>query len=302
MRTNIVMLAGLGLVLAGCGHSSSHSTTGTAKAAPAAPAKTAANSGGTSITPGVTPTPTVGYPLAAKGLGLLATNGESPSQVSLTGTVKETTNLTGPAPITFVEAGDAPLHGTSMSSSRTNQIDSSTRFLMSEQSASSKDAPTAFGILIDHSVIGQFAAGAYYGGSTATNIPKFGTATYKGNYAGSQSFGANMPDGISGDFAMTADFAAGKVKGDIRNIQSKIEDGPSSFSFTSTMGDDKASYATGVGDTISANLHALGGGQTPINGRVEGGFYGQGAAETAGAITTVDGTNPIVGTFYGKKQ
>jgi hypothetical protein len=245
----------------------------------------------------VTAAPAAGYPLTAKGLGVVGSN-----QVSATGSITQTTALTGPAPITFNESSDAPLHGTLLTSSRTNSIDSAKRFLMSDQSASSKDAPTAFGILSDHSTAGQFAAAGYYGGKAATNIPTSGTATYKGNYAGSLSTGAAAgasSRGASGDLALTADFAAGKVKGDISNITAGAAGQPSKLTFNSTMSGDKASYATGAGDAISATV---GGVDKVVAGKAEGGFFGAGAGETAGAITTVDGGASTVGAFYGKKQ
>lgn len=302
-----MMVAGLGLALASCGHSSkeTHTTTGTAKAAPASAAASTsapATSGGASLSTDVKAPSTKGYPLTAKGLGVVAVGAAAPSQVSLTGTVKETTFMTGPAPITFEGKGNPAIQGTIMTSSRSNQIDSSTRFLMSDQSASSKDAPTAFGILVDHSKVGQFAAGAYYGGKTATNIPTSGTATYKGNYAGSLSNGAvaeNSKLGASGDLALTTDFAAGKIQGDISNIQSATAGQPTKLKFSSTMSGDKASYATGQGDTISATVAGV---DKVVPGKVEGGFFGVGASETAGAITTTDAGASTVGAFYGKKQ
>jgi hypothetical protein len=293
MRKNIIMVAGLEIALAGCGHSSNSHTTGTANAAPA-PAKT---SGGASITPGVTAASSAGFPMTAKGLGVVGSN-----QVSATGSIQDNTAIIATAPITFVESGDAPLHGTLMTSSRKNDIGSATRFLMSDQSASSKDAPTAFGILADHSKAGPFAAAGYYGGSAATKIPTSGTATYKGSYAGSLSTGAATGAssmGASGNLALTADFAAGKVKGDISNITAGAAGQPSKLTFSSTMSGDKASYATGAGDAISATV---GGVDKVVSGKAEGGFFGAGAGETAGAITTVDGGASTVGAFYGQKQ
>jgi C-lobe and N-lobe beta barrels of Tf-binding protein B len=289
MRKNIIMLAGLGLALAGCGHSSNSHTasTGTAKAAPAAPAAPAK----------IAATSKAAFPLTAKGLGVVGS-----TQVSATGSVQENTAFTAAAPITFVESGDAPLHGTLMTSSRSNSVNSAVRFLMSDQSASSKDAPTAFGILSDHSKADQFAAAGYYGGAAATNIPTSGTATYKGNYAGSQSSSDPAGTGsahLSGDLALTADFAAGKVKGDISNMRVATAAPTGDLKFSSTMSSDKATYATGTGDAISATI---GGVNTVLAGKVEGGFFGAGAGETAGAITAGNGTISSVGAFYGKKQ
>jgi hypothetical protein len=289
MRMNIVVAAGMGLVLAGCGHSSKESSTGSARVAK--PSTITAGGAATAATK-------AGYPMAAKGLGVVGT-----SQVPASGEIRETPAFfVAPAPITFVETGNTPLHGTLMTSSRSNSITEDERFLMSDQSASTRDAPSAFGILSDHSSTGQFAAAGYYGGSAPTSVPTSGTATYKGTYAGSLSTGAATGKSnlhASGNLALTADVTAGKVKGDITNITAGPAGQPTSLKFGSTMSSDKASYATGQGDTISATI---GGVDKVVGGQAAGGFYGAGAKETAGAITTVDGGASTVGAFYGQKQ
>ena len=294
MRSNIIMVIGVGVALAGCGHSShtssSSSSTGTAD-------QIKKNTPDTKTDPVVATAG--GYPLDLKGLGLLGANGAI-APATLAGQVKSTDTsviVSNGNPITLAYTGDGPLHGTIIRTARADGGDTDTvRFLMSDQSINSKDAPTAFGVLVNKSTATEFAAGGLYGGKAATNIPQSGIATYTGKYAGVTNQGGQAKSETL-DLSIKADFGNGKVDG---TMASRAEDG-NNLEFTANMNADKAAYS---GDTVSIVNDFAATKKIDLNGKVEGGFYNEGASETAGALaaSSADQSISIVGAFHGDKQ
>ncbi|WP_267555676.1 transferrin-binding protein-like solute binding protein [Rhizobium rhizogenes] len=292
MRFKVLTASALGLLLASCGH---HSKTETTRISASGPAPAAVNSGnaGSSKTTGSSldssnPVKDGAFNLAAKGVGLQSDGTATPTPFTVSGKVSNGA-VSGPAPIAFV--GDAPMGGALMSSNRKSAADAATRFLMSDTSANSKDAPTSFALLQDKSASKTYNAAGYYGGVAPTNIPTSGTATYKGAFAGA-AYGTNGPTGsnrLSGDFGMNADFKSGQVTGDISNVvdAQKNAMANNNVQFKASMGANNATYTSAEGAPVLVN----------------GGFFGANASETAGVLTSVkpDGTG-MVGAFQGGKQ
>lgn len=103
-------------------------------------------------------------------------------------------------------------------------------------------------------------------------------------------------EGLRGQIAINADFGTGNVSGTISGLafdDSQTDFGGGDVGFAAAMSTDRASYA---GSTVTMN------GGSAI-GAVEGGFYGAGAAETAGAIFADDETgNVLIGGFQADRQ
>ncbi len=290
MRMNLVVLFGMGAVLAGCAHSSEVSSSSSTSEVVADTGKT---------TPDPVVATTGGYPLDLKGVALLGASGTT-APATISGQVKSTDTsviVSNGNPITLAYTGDGPLHGTVVKTARADAGDADTvRFLMSDQSINSKDAPTAFGVLVNKSTATEFAAGGLYGGKAATNIPQSGVATYTGVYAGvTNQYGQAKSETL--DLNLKADFGNGKVDG---TMASRAEDG-NNLEFTASMSADKAAYS---GDSVSIVNDFAATPNIVLNGQVEGGFYNEGASETAGALaaSNADKSISIVGAFHGDKQ
>ena len=289
MRMNLVVLFGMGAVLAGCAHSSEVSSSSSTSEVVADTGKT---------TPDPVVATTGGYPLDLKGVALLGASGTT-APATISGQVKSTDTsviVSNGNPITLAYTGDGPLHGTIIRTARADGGDDDTvRFLMSDQSINSKDAPTAFGVLVNKSSATEFAAGGLYGGKAATNIPQSGVATYEGKYAGVIN-GGGQTLSESRDLTLKADFGTGKVDG----IAASQQIDGNYFEFTANMSADKAAYS---GDSVSIiDPFASTPTEHVLNGKVEGGFYNEGASETAGAIAVGNADTSMVGTFHGEKQ
>ncbi|MGH6858899.1 MAG: transferrin-binding protein-like solute binding protein, partial [Phyllobacterium sp.] len=316
----------IGMILAGCQHSSekkSVSTTspevasGTSSSSPSPETTSSSTASSSTASSQKTPlTPTQKTDLyGLKGLGFNTAAGTSLTPVALNGQMKSLNGadllITGrEALVSLSYAGDDTLKGSLVTTGRSDRgaaYDNDTRFLMSDQSVASKDAPTSFGLLIDKSSSTGLAAGALYGGKTPTNIPGSGAASYRGKFAGVANAGTGASGSqahLSGNFNLSADFGAGTIKGDIDQISSVQRDASKSvgsldsIGFVGKMSGNKAAYT-------ATTVTVTGAGLGSATGRAEGGFYNAGASETAGVLrTTVAGTSPtaIVGAFQGKKQ
>lgn len=297
MRMSFIVVAGMSVALAGCQHSSDKPPVTTVTPPVVKP--------DTGTTPPKPDTPsTIAALFGLKGLGLNGT-----TAVNLSGQLKTpntgSSSITGKyAPVSLSYTGDQTLKGSLFTTGRDDRgEDGDIRFLMSDQSINSKDAPTAFGLLVDKSSATQFAASALYGGKAPTDIPGSGTASYAGKFTGQANAGAGdsgAQAAVSGNFNLAADFGAGTVKGKVDalktaqlNPDKPVGKGIDDITFNGTLNADRVSYtATDVKAT----------GLNNASGKAEGGFYNGGASETAGALTVGDGTTNIVGAFYGGKQ
>jgi hypothetical protein len=165
--------------------------------------------------------------------------------------------------------------------------------------------------------------GGYHNGtpSEVSSLPTNVTATYTGLYAGSViTLGANgAPTSIAaqnGTANLSANFSNSTVTGTVTNLTTTSAAISTSPGATTTAA---AGYGLGMNGTISgtsytgtagynngANSTAAG---TVVASGLTGGFYGPGAAETAGALM-IKGTDPsgksspsiTVGAFGAKKN
>lgn len=154
-------------------------------------------------------------------------------------------------------------------------------------------------------------AGVFAGGpntALTTDMPTTGSATYAGNAVGyvvdpnsTSTYGT--AGRFYGDATLTADFAGNTVTGAITdNLVYGVEDGQET-TVTGSM-NDIALSATISGATYSGTASAEAGTGnsfdiTGATGTVDGGFYGPGAAETAGVFALEGGTNgvTVIGSF-----
>jgi hypothetical protein len=139
------------------------------------------------------------------------------------------------------------------------------------------------------------AVGATHFGEAPTNIPNSGTATYTVWHAGTTVNGGETGDqfdGHAGLSTITADFGSGEVSGTLKGLDKDI-------TFDGWMSQGNAVYAAN-----NADIH-YGGSAVSSSSKLIGGFYGDGAATTAGVYDiTALGDTPIraIGGFYGDKQ
>ncbi|EJN05629.1 transferrin-binding protein-like solute binding protein [Phyllobacterium sp. YR531] len=308
MAVKLLFVAGLCATLVGCGHSSEKTvSTSSAGSEPVSVQPTVAKP---ESTKSVAEYDLKGHGFVTGADGkLVAVNvGAKVSGLSET----ESAMFKGNTPLVkLAYSGDKPFTGTTTGTRRDSGEDygpygNDTRFLMSDTSINSKDAPTAFGVFRDQSSKDKFNAAAYYGGVNATNVPTSGQASYRGKFAGgineSGVVGGEQRH-VSGKFNLAADFGAGTVKGTVSELNATHRDpiiaagnlNATDLTFDGTIAKDKPTYSadkvTFEGETLAAN--------------VEGGFYNANASETAGIIsatTDAEDTSTIIGTFHGEKQ
>jgi hypothetical protein len=155
-------------------------------------------------------------------------------------------------------------------------------------------------------------ASGFFGGQTAGNMPTSGRAEYIGAFEGIEESTVNGSESvrrnISGKANLTADFAARSVSGRIDDINNhnlgpiKVPAGYS-LAFDGRITNTEFSGAAWMTNRNSnAPLDF-----TPQNsGVVQGGFFGPGAAETAGALGVATGDSVrkslITGAFGAKKK
>jgi hypothetical protein len=161
----------------------------------------------------------------------------------------------------------------------------------------------AFGLAYTASAGSAYVGGYHYGNATALASMPTATATYAGKFSGIEVSRFGIGD-IKGTSALTANFGAGTVNGNVTNM---------------TLGSGgSAGYGLSMNGTITGNTYSGTTGFTTTTGAptvsvtassMNGGFYGAGAAETAGALTvqgtplptTTLGPVAVVGAFGGKK-
>ena len=144
-------------------------------------------------------------------------------------------------------------------------------------------------------------------GNRTTDMPTTGTADYDGGFRAREMPSGQAPstDDASvtdyhGDINLSADFGSSAVTGDATLLQSRPGNGPwvtasGELSFNATISSNglSATDLSGSGDLAGYS-----------GGRVDGAFYGPGAAEVAGVFDATDGTQDKVlhGYFGGQKQ
>ncbi|MBX9759677.1 MAG: transferrin-binding protein-like solute binding protein [Beijerinckiaceae bacterium] len=131
---------------------------------------------------------------------------------------------------------------------------------------------------------------AFFGGKSTTDMPTSGKADFAGSFEGLEQVAtANAPvqtSNISGKANMTADFAAKTIRGRIDDINNHSV-GPLKQPAGYSIGYDgritDSSFA-GASWLTQRNSDAPLAATTQNSGNVQGGFFGPGAAEAAGAL------------------
>ena len=146
-------------------------------------------------------------------------------------------------------------------------------------------------------------------GNRTTDMPTTGTARYDGGFLG-QAFPSDQAVTVSnpsvtsyrGDLNLSANFGSSTVAGSATMLQSRPRDlsipwanVSGGFSFNATISGNglSATDLSGSGDLAGYS-----------GGRVNGAFYGPGAAEVAGVFDATDSTQnkALHGYFGGQKQ
>ncbi len=136
---------------------------------------------------------------------------------------------------------------------------------------------------------------AVHAGNATEDLPSSGSATYRGDVVG---LGFSSVAGeAEGSIVVTADFNNGTVDGTISNIRITAEAGGigalADVGFAGAVMDrENATYA---GETVTI-------GGDVAQGRVDGGFYGPGAAETAGGIIATNDSGGLIGGYVARKD
>lgn len=153
---------------------------------------------------------------------------------------------------------------------------------------------------------------AFFGGKSTTDMPTSGKADYKGTFEGlEQSAATGAPvqtSNISGKANLSADFAAKTVRGRIDDVNNHSS-GPLTTSAGYSIGFDGKITGSGFSGNswlTQKNSDAPLSGFTQNSGTLQGGFFGPGAAETAGAlgVSSADANKKLLvtGAFGAKKQ
>lgn len=153
---------------------------------------------------------------------------------------------------------------------------------------------------------------AFFGGNSTTDMPTSGKADYKGTFEGlEQSAATGAPvqtSNISGKANLSADFAAKTVRGRIDDVNNHSS-GPLTTSAGYSIGFDGKITGSGFSGNswlTQKNSDAPLSGFTQNSGTLQGGFFGPGAAETAGAlgVSSADANKKLLvtGAFGAKKQ
>jgi hypothetical protein len=161
---------------------------------------------------------------------------------------------------------------------------------------------------------GDFASHAFgvFGGASTTNMPTSGRADYSGSFEGleqtAQTGQALRTANISGVANLTADFTARTVRGridDVNNHSAGNLRQPADYSigFDGRITDSSFNGASWL---TARNSDLPLAGFTQNAGTAQGGFFGPGAAEVAGAVgvsaANANGQTLVTGGFGGKRR
>lgn len=157
----------------------------------------------------------------------------------------------------------------------------------------------------------NFSSMGIYGGSSTSDMPSSGKADYAGGFEGleNSATGATLrTSNISGKANLSADFAAKTVRGRIDNVNNHSV-GPMqqaagySIGYNGTI---TGSNFSGTSWLTQANSDAPLSGYNQNSGTLQGGFFGPGAVETAGAmsVSAADSSKKLLvtGAFGAKKK
>ena len=191
-----------------------------------------------------------------------------------------------------------------------------TRAFESRRSFQGRFRPEHFdvnGLAIVHRDVSDSATSADYNylvyGNRTTDMPTTGTASYAGGFRArewptDQAALTSSPSvtRYRGDFDLSADFGSSTVTGNATGLESRPGD---SSTWVNAAGGLNFN-ATISGNGLSATDHLSGSGDLAgySGWRVDGAFYGPGAAEVAGVFDATDGTQnkALIGYFGGQKQ
>lgn len=241
---------------------------------------------------------TLFIPSSATGLSSIQ---PSTSSATLVGGTGATASLTGPASTgTLQRETTVPVVGLSQVyvDSQTNPTAALT--VSRDAGTATPLADASYGLFAITTSSGASLGGYHYGNATSAASMPTTSAVYNGKFTGVSinQFGASNE--LSGTSTMNANFGSGTVNGTVSNLTS------SSVS---------VGYGLSMAGTISGNTYSGTAGFTNPAGTpsgaatasaLNGGFYGAGAAETAGALT-VQGTSgaggpvAITGAFGGRR-
>jgi C-lobe and N-lobe beta barrels of Tf-binding protein B len=218
------------------------------------------------------------------------------SSFSIVGTTTQTATVTGNLANGQASATTGPLAMTCSTSGRTCS-DSTPGYysiLASTQAGTGTLAYSNFGILTTPNGTGGNFGGYHNGTPTAVGtLPTNVTATYSGTYRGYVA----VPNTVSqqaGDASLTANFSNGTMVGSVTNLSNLTAAGATAAGYGLSMnGTISGGAYTGTAGFTNTTTGTTGG--TVTSSALNGGFYGPGAAETAGALA-IRGTAPTTGT------
>jgi C-lobe and N-lobe beta barrels of Tf-binding protein B len=179
--------------------------------------------------------------------------------------------------------------------------------VQSVEAGSAALAYSSYGMLLTPvGTAGAVNIGAYHTGTptAVSSLPTNVTATYTGGYIGYEIGGAAGLDVQAGRADLTANFGAGTVTGKVTNLTNLSTSTSAGYGLSMNGAISGGAYTGTAGFTNTAGTAAAG---TVTSSALNGGFYGPGAVETAGALS-IRGTAPtasptvIVGSFGAKKN
>ena len=218
-----------------------------------------------------------------------------------------------------VESNGAAVRGTAVSSADTFALFTNTP---GSRLDTSLGAPSLVNSYVGIGSLGRRARGStgdfysnafsFFGGKSTTDMPTTGKADYAGAFEGlEQSAATGAPvqtSNISGKANLSADFAAKTVRGRIDDVNNHSLGPVKTASPYSVAFDGQITDSSFVGAAwmTQKNSNAPLNGFTQNTGVVQGGFFGGGAVETAGAlgVSATDATKKtlITGAFGATKK
>lgn len=157
----------------------------------------------------------------------------------------------------------------------------------------------------------SWSVAGLYGGRSTSDMPTSGRADYAGGFEGIENASTDATmrtSNISGKADVSADFGARTVRGRIDNVNNHsagplAQSAGYSIGFNGTM---TGSSISGTSWLTQRNSDAPLPGFTQTSGTMQGGFFGPGAAEVAGGVSTLatNGNHKLMvtGGFGAKKK